>query len=241
MPRGARIQLPDDISHVVARGVGHQAIYRDGLDRRRFMRLLGKIVLARRWRCLTYCLMGNHYHLVVQLREPNLSVGMQELNGAYARWFNDRHGRVGHLFESRYWSKTVRHEAHMIGLARYVALNPVRAGVAPTPAQWRWSAHRALIGADPAWIVDVAATLSHFDEDPVRGRARYVDAVSGVEPPRIHGVDVLLAETMAWPERGRAVVRAHRELGYSVAQIAELLRCTDRTVRNWLARVEKGV
>jgi REP element-mobilizing transposase RayT len=185
VPRGARIQLPDDISHVVARGVGQQAIYRDDLDRRRFMRLLGKIVLARRWRCLTYCLMGNHYHLVVQLREPNLSVGMQELNGAYARGFNDRHGRVGHLFEGRYWSKT--------------------------------------------------------DEDPVRGRARYVDAVSGVEPPRIHGVDVLLAETMAWPERSRAVVRAHRELGYSVAQIAEFLRCTDRTVRNCLARVEKGV
>jgi putative transposase len=241
VPRGARIQLPGDISHVVARGAAQQAIYRDDIDRRRFMRLLGEIVLARRWRCLTYCLMGNHYHLVVQLREQNLSVGMRELNGTYARWFNDRHERSGHLFEARYWSKPVRHEAHMIGLARYVALNPVRAAMSPAPAHWRWSAHRALIGAELAGITDVAAMLSHFDEDVARARAHYVDAVSEVEPPRLHGVDVLLAETLASPERSRAVARAHRELGYSVAQIAESLRCTERTVRNWLGRVEKGV
>jgi putative transposase len=233
VPRPRRSQEPGAILHVVARGAAQSAVFHDDLDRRRFLRLLGESVVACRWRCLTYCLMGNHYHLVVKLEVPNLSTGMHRLGGTYARWFNYRHERSGHVFESRFWSRAVREEGHLIALARYIALNPVRANLCAAAEDWRWGAHRALVGLEPSSLIDVEGLLEHLDRDLDRARHRYACLVNGLDPAR-PTTDVRLLETLAWPDASRAAVHA-RQLGYGVSQIASTLRCSERTVERHLA------
>lgn len=179
VPRTPRIQLPGGIYHVGTRGVRQQPIFVDDRDRQRFVALLGEVVRATGWRCLTYCLMGNHYHLVVQLREPNLSIGMQRLNGRYAAMFSARHRRPGHVFERRFWYSMVSRDEHLFALVQYVALNPVRAELCATAGDWRWSAHRALAGEEPAGFVDVAGALSFIDADQRRARTQYAALVEG--------------------------------------------------------------
>jgi len=235
VPRGPRIEIAGETSHVVARGVDKRPIFRDSADRRSFLTMLGTVVLDQRWQCLTYCLMGNHYHLVIQLREPNLSAGMQRLNGKYVHAFNERHGRTGHLFQSRFWSKPVRSEAHMVGLARYVAVNPVRAGLCATAEQWPWSAHRALLGRAPDDFIAVATMLEHFDEDVERARLQYRHAISDDQRPAVRGVDVKLAETLAFPDRTEAIAHADSH-GFTIEEIAEVLACQPSTVRDRLAK-----
>ena len=105
------------MQHVGSRGVDRQTIFVDRHDRSRFLTLLADVVAKFGWRCLSYCLMTNHFHLVIELRQANLSAGMQSLNGRYAQGFNVRHGRVGHLFERRFWSRLVTREAHILALA----------------------------------------------------------------------------------------------------------------------------
>jgi REP element-mobilizing transposase RayT len=174
--------LPGSVLHVGSRGVDQRTIFRDRADRTRFLVLLADVVTLFRWRCLSYCLMTNHYHLVIQLREANLSGGMQSLNGRYARAFNERHVRTGHLFEHRFWSELVTREAHILSLARYVALNPVRARLCRSAEDWPWSAHGALAGERPAGFVDVEAILCHFDEDPRRAAWLYSNYVACDDP-----------------------------------------------------------
>jgi putative transposase len=181
MPRPHRVELPGGIFHVTARGAGQQDIYRDDTDRKGFIGCLRQVVRVNNWGCLTYCLMGNHYHLVIELREANLSAGMQRLNGEYARMFNDRHRRSGHLFQGRFWSKLVRRDSQMLELARYVALNPVHANLTASPDGWSWSAHRALVAQAPSDFVDVAGMLRYFDENLELGRQRYAAFVRDCE------------------------------------------------------------
>lgn len=230
VPRRRRIELPGSVLHVGSRGVDQRTIFLDLADRRRFLVLLADVVTRFRWRCMSYCLMTNHYHLVLELREPNLSDGMQSFNGRYARAFNDRHARTGHLFEHRYWSEIVTRESHILSLARYVALNPVRARLCQSAGDWPWSAHGALVGERPPGFVDVEAMLCHFDEDPQRARSLYASYVAGEDPDA-----AALATAVADPDRDRAIARAHLELGYPIPAIAEAMRCHPRTVRRRLA------
>jgi REP element-mobilizing transposase RayT len=235
--RAPRVVVPGEVVHVVARGVLQQAIYRDDRDRTRFSSLLREVAKRYGWRCLTYCLLGNHFHLVIQVGESGLSDGMHDLNGFYARWHNERHERTGHLFERRFWSKVVRSEAHMIGLSRYVALNPVRAGLCSHPAQWPWSAHGALVGVDPPGFVDVEAMLAHFGADLIVARARYEGAVTAVLAPMNRpATNPRLLEILAWAEVDAAVVYAHDELGYATGAIARVLGCRRDTVTRRLHR-----
>ena len=242
VPRPPRIETPGEIFHVASRGVAQQAIYRDDGDRERFVALLREVVHAERWRCLTYCLMGNHYHLLIQLREPTLALGMQRLNGEYARLFNRRYERCGHLFQGRFWSKPVRRDAHLLGLARYIALNPVQANLCRTADEWRWSAHRALVGDERVDFVDDAALLGYFHSDLERGRLKYAVFVASATPPAAPFVDGDLQAVLARPDRDRAIAHAHHGLGYPVAEIAAALGCHPRTIRRRLAALSpKGV
>jgi REP element-mobilizing transposase RayT len=160
MPRPLRIQYPGAVYHVMNRGNGRQAIFADATDAQRFIELLGEIAAPLDWRCFAYCLMTNHYHLVVQTPHPNLSDGMQAFAARYTQAFNRRHRRDGHLFRGRFKAILVERESYLVPLIRYVVLNPVLADLVQDPAAWRWSSYRATAGAiapppflDLAWLI----------------------------------------------------------------------------------------
>jgi putative transposase len=131
---------------VIARGNARDRIVRDDTDRRYFFHLLAHVVKRFSWLCHAYCLMDNHYHLVIETPLPNLPSGMRQLNGRYAQCFNDRHDRCGHVFQSRYRSILVERDSYLLELCRYVVLNPVRAELCGDPAEWPWSSYAATAG-----------------------------------------------------------------------------------------------
>ena len=141
--RLSRSILPDDgVYHVATRGVARSPIYLEDDDRLYFLRLLREVTDAARWGCHGFCLMTNHYHLVVATTRDLLSRAMPRLNGLYARSFNEKYGRSGHLFGDRFVARVVDDEAYLRALCRYVVENPVRAGLCDRAADWRWSASR---------------------------------------------------------------------------------------------------
>lgn len=146
MARPLRIEFPGAVYHVTSRGNARQAIFIDDEDRGRFFNVLSIVVERFNWLCHAYCLMGNHYHLLIETLNGNLSKGMRELNGVYTQGFNRRHRQVGHLFQGRYKAIIVEKDNHLLSLCRYVVLNPVRVGLVKRPEQWRWSSYKATIG-----------------------------------------------------------------------------------------------
>jgi putative transposase len=131
--------VPGGIYHVTARGNRRQAVFVDDFDRRRFVEILERVVRRRRWRDRAHCLMSNHYHLIVETPEPTLSTGMHALNSVYASRFNERHGVDGHLFEGRFRASLLEAEEHLHEALRYIAFNPVRAGLCAHPSDWPWT------------------------------------------------------------------------------------------------------
>jgi putative transposase len=154
--REPRIEVPQGIYHVGSKGNRGCEVYADDHERRIFLKLLE--IASRRygWRCHSYCLMSNHYHLLIQLQAGGLSAGMQLLNGWFARISNRRHGYDGHLFKNRFWSELIDGEGHLLEAARYIVLNPVRAGICSAAEAWPWSSYRACAGLDfaPAFLAE---------------------------------------------------------------------------------------
>jgi putative transposase len=150
VPRPLRLQFPGAIYNVGTRGVRRSKIYWDDRHYEIFERLLTAVVRRYGWLCHTHCLMPNHYHLLIETPQPNLSPGMQLLNGTYGQWFNRKHGLSGHVFERRFYANVVESNYHLLELARYIVLNPVRAGLCKHPGEWKWSSYRALAGDAPA-------------------------------------------------------------------------------------------
>jgi len=179
MARPLRIAFPGALFHVLARGNAREDIYRAKADYALFLEILGQTTDRYGWICHAYCLMTNHYHLVVETPRANLSTGMRQLNGLYARRFNLRHGRCGHVFEARFRSILVEKETHLHALCRYLDLNPVRAGIVTRPADYSWSSHRATAGlcAPPRFLTS-AWILSHFAPTRPRAQALYRDYVA---------------------------------------------------------------
>ncbi len=174
MARPLRLEFPGAVYHLTARGNARQDIFLDDEDRARFLALLAREVDQQRWRCYAYCLMGNHYHLVIETPEANLSTGMRRLNGVYTQAFNRGHDCVGHLFQGRYKSILVERESYLMELCRYVVLNPVRAGFAARVEDWRWSSYRATgLGAKPPAWLDAASVLARFGGAGAAARAAY--------------------------------------------------------------------
>jgi REP element-mobilizing transposase RayT len=139
MARARRVQIAGGIYHVTARGNRRQAIYQDDDDRRRFLGVRDRVVHRYGWRIHAYCLMTNHFHLLVETPDANLSRGMQRLNSEYATYFNTRFAHVGHLFQQRFVSRLIESEHYFLEALRYIAFNPVRAGLCEHPADWPWS------------------------------------------------------------------------------------------------------
>lgn len=154
MSRPLRIDLAGGVYHVTARGDRREAIYFAEPDRRAWLDLLGAVCERYNWRCHAYCQMTNHYHLVIETPEGNLSQGMRQLNGVYTQHINHACRRVGHLFQGRYKGILVEKEAYLLELARYVVLNPVRAGMVGDAGDWPWSSFAAMTGKTPppGWL-----------------------------------------------------------------------------------------
>lgn len=146
----------------------------DAAECRRFVAFLVETIRRFGWRCSGYCLMTNHYHLLLRTPKPNISEGMRHLNAGYARWFNRRHGYEGHLFQRRFHSVLVESDWHLLEAGRYVVLNPVRAGLVGHPRDWEWSSYRATLGTAPeATAIGLHEILGHFGRDPDRARSGF--------------------------------------------------------------------
>jgi putative transposase len=154
MVRPLRIEFPGAVYHVTSRGDRREPIALDGFDRAQFFAVVGQALGRFDADALAYCLMGNHYHLVLRTREANLSRLMRHINGVYTQAFNRRYGIVGHLFQGRFKAILVDTDRYLLEVCRYVDLNPVRAGMVEQVGDYPWSSYRALVGqADaPSWL-----------------------------------------------------------------------------------------
>jgi len=178
MTRPLRIEFSGALYHITSRGDGREDIYLDDVDRELFLAVFGEVCAQFNWLCHAYCLMSNHYHVLIETREGNLSQGMRQLNGVYTQRFNRRHGRVGHVFQGRYKAILVHKDSYLLELARYIVLNPVRAQMVRTAKHWPWSSYRAT--ADlvevPVWL-HTDWLLSAFATRKREAAQRYCDFI----------------------------------------------------------------
>jgi len=150
LPRPPRVQFEGATYHIVTRGVRKLPLFTDDRDREFFLELLDLTVARYEWELHAYCLMTNHFHLLISTPGANVSAGMQYLNSCYAQWFNWRHDYEGHLVERRFRSKLIETDEQLFETARYIVLNPVRAGICATAAEWPWSSYRATVTGIPS-------------------------------------------------------------------------------------------
>lgn len=222
MARPLRIEFAGALYHVTARGNERKAIYRDDRDRHRFLRILADIVEHFHLLLHAYVLMGNHYHLLVETLEANLSQAMHDLNGTYAQGFNRSHRRVGHLLQGRYKAPLVQRDAYLLELSRYIHLNPVRAGIAARAHDYTWSSARAYLGrsATPEFLT-VAEVLGHFGRHLSRARQRYgafLEDGTRQSPPS--PLDNVVAQTLLGNAEWVEAMRQRIEVCVSTGRLA---------------------
>ena len=265
MSRPLRIAPSDAVVHVIARGNAGGPIVLDDRDRASFLELLATTVERYVLLCHAYCLLDTHYHLLLETPRSNLSLGMRQLNGRYAARFNRRHGRFGHLFQGRFRSILVEKETHLLEVARYIALNPVRAGICAYPDEYAWSSYRATAGLAPRpSFLSCEGIRAAFGVNRAQERYREYVALGLGESPRVVGERVggesFLRLRLGSTERGEVpraqvqplvppladvfaasstpVATAYRDHGYTLAQIAAHLGCHCSTVSRRLRREE---
>ncbi|MBU1291615.1 transposase [bacterium] len=174
MTRPLRIEFKGAVYHITSRGNAKQAIFLTEKDFADFLGVLCQVVKRYHFILHTYCLMNNHYHLLIETPYGNLSRGMRQLNGLYTQRFNQRHKRVGHLLQGRYKAILVDKDNYLLELCRYIVLNPVRAKIVKDPTDWKWSTYRATIGDDqgiPGLTTDWI--LSQFGKEQKAAFSRY--------------------------------------------------------------------
>jgi putative transposase len=178
MGRPLREEEAGALYHVIARGNNRERLFLDDADYRRYLTLLGTAIRRQRWHCMSYCLMPNHIHLLLETPIPNLAQGMHWIQTAYARTFNKRHRRGGHAFYDRYKPIRIQTDRQLFSLVGYIAANPVAAGLCRAPEDWPWSSHARTVTAQyPGWL-DVERLLSHFSPLEHRQLAGYLEVVS---------------------------------------------------------------
>ena len=179
MARPLRIEFPGALYHVTSRGDRREPIFEDDEDRLKFMEVLAEVVKRFNWVCHVFCLMTNHYHLVVETPEGNLSKGMRQLNGMFTQASNRRHKRVGHIFQGRFKGILVDKDSYLLELARYVVLNPVRAGMVKHPKEYPWSSYGMMVGyvQTPSWLA-ADGVLALFGTRRAEARRRYAQFVA---------------------------------------------------------------
>jgi putative transposase len=252
MARPLRLEHAGAIWHVTARGNRKEDIVLDDHDRQDWLAQLATTIETFQWRVYAWVLMTNHYHLLLETPEPNLSRGMQRLNGVYSQRFNSRHERVGHLYQGRYKAILVERESHLLELTRYIVLNPVRAGMVGSAEEYPWSSYLQTLGRVRGvdWL-DVEGTLRRLGED-IRGarqrfRAFVAEAAAAEYRPweQLAGqvylggrafrekVDGLLAARPSSPEipRSQQALSPRPSLGQILAAVAAAFEKSERDLR----------
>ncbi|MFQ5329858.1 MAG: transposase [Thermodesulfobacteriota bacterium] len=178
MARPLRIEYEGALYHVTSRGNAREPIYKDDEDRKTFLDTFQKVIKRYNWIAHAYCLMNNHYHLVIETPDGNLSKGMRQLNGVYTQAYNRSHKRVGHLLQGRYKAVVIQKESHLLEVCRYVVLNPVRAKAVKNPEEWEWSSYQGTAGIErPHPCLRTEWLLSQFGKRRRRAEKKYREFV----------------------------------------------------------------
>jgi len=179
MSRPLRLEFSGALYHITSRGDRREDIYDDDVDRKAFLSVLDHVCDTYNWVCHAYCLMSNHYHLLIETPDANLSRGMRQLNGVYTQTYNRIHGRSGHVFQGRYKAILVEKESYLLELSRYIVLNPVRARMVRSARDWPWSSYRATAGQTKGIsCLDVEWILAAFGKRKKLAIERYKKFVS---------------------------------------------------------------
>jgi REP element-mobilizing transposase RayT len=216
MSRPLRLEFAGALYHLTSRGDGREAIFLSDGDRRVFLDVVAAVWERFNWAVHAYCLMTNHYHLLVETPDANLSKGRRQLNGVYTQRFNHIHNRTGHVFQGRYKAILVQKDAYLLELARYVVLNPVRAQMVGTASDWPWSSYRAMIGEvqPPEWL-ETRAILAAFGETESKAIERYARFVAegkGQPSPWEHLKNQVFLGSDTFVESMRRQVPQNRDL-----------------------------
>ena len=188
MTRPLRVEYPEALYHVISRGNARQNIYLDDKDRQKFLDWVADIVQIHNVIIHAYCLMNNHYHLLIETPDANLSKAMRDLNGNYTQWFNFKHQTVGHLFQGRYKAFVIEKESYLLEVARYIVLNPVRAKLVDHPYKYKWSSYKHTAGFNKVskwlqqdWI------LEFFNKDKNKAQKQYCNFIKdGIDKENPH-------------------------------------------------------
>ncbi|HEX7192021.1 MAG TPA: transposase [Thermoanaerobaculia bacterium] len=223
MARPLRTDFPSALHHITSRGNERRPVFYDDTDRETFLRFLGEAARRFAWSVTAYVLMTNHFHVVVQTQEANLSRGMHWLNTMYVVWFNRRHERSGHLFGGRFKAFLIDKEAYFTTVLRYVVLNPVRAKMVERPEDYAWSSYRATAGLEsaPEWL-DVQAALAPFAPQTELAQACYREFVA----------ERIASEETLWTRLMNGIYLGRESWAKSMRKLVESKpRSTDHPVR----------
>ncbi|MEN6387850.1 MAG: transposase [Candidatus Cryosericum sp.] len=261
MSRQARIRIPDGVYHVTTHGDGDMMIFDEPREKWRVLDLLAETAKELDWAMYAWCIMGNHYHLLLKTPADNLSEGMHHINMSYGEWYNKSRQRHGHVFQDRFFSILITQDSHLLEAVRYVVLNPLRAGLVTAPQEWRWSSYGATARGVPSTVpLSDREVLGMFATEEAESRAVYqefVHAGIGLKKPDI----LLTGRARKWaavaaqapldiggpagsckPISGQTpnpvdvstVVRLHQQ-GMSLRAIAATMGVSHMTVRRYLA------
>ena len=237
MTRPLRLEYPGALYHVTSRGDRQEAIYLDAFDRIAWLSVLGTACKRCNFLVHSFCQMDNHFHLLVETPDGNLSDGMRLLNASYTQYFNRRHRVVGHLFQGRYKAILVQKESHVLELIRYIVLNPVRANPVLTPDEWEWSSHHHVLGrkSSPGWLAtDEVLKCFGADRDrAIEAYCRFVLDGQGVPSP-------LTAVEHQFILGDREFIEEHRHLGQPDS-LPEIARPQRRPLARTLAEYQATI
>lgn len=253
MSRPPRIVFPGAIYHVTSRGNRRASIYHDQRDHLIWLDRLGETVEKHEFQVHAYCMMPNHFHLLLETVHANLSDGMHMLNATYCQHFNQRHGLTGHVIQGRFHALSVGKERYLLAAARYISLNPVRAKLVSDPKDWEWGSHRYYLQPEtaPVWL-ETDWLLSQFGNGDLRERVaayeKFVAAGIGMPNPlNFHSertnlarerVQPLTTYAALYPNRDEAMARAHQSNAYTRQQIADhfgvSIKTVSRAIQNYI-------
>jgi len=221
MARPLRIEYPDAVYHVTSRGNARSDIFHSDHDREEFLFILDTVIKRFNWLCHAYCLMDNHYHLLIETPDGNLSLGMRQLNGIYTQKYNYLHGKTGHVFQGRYKAILVDKESYLLELCRYVVLNPVRAKMISKPEEWKWSSYRYTAGIKKAPVfLTTDWIIGHFSKKKAEAQKLYrkfvKEGINAKSPWNELQGQILLGE--------ETFIERYRKLLHGKEQIKEIPR-----------------